>query len=167
MFCLFYPSSFQSLLNWPRLRSALPWALLRRSALLWLAQILSWLRALFLLPAAARLHIGLLTNWRSPFYLSKCPPILTTRLMYNCAHLRSTKESLILEYDTWWYWVIKRWYWLVLGGTGTVWGGTGSVWGGTGWFSVVLGQYQYGAVMVGSLWYWVSKGRCFFQVMLF
>ena len=34
-------TSFQSLLDWPRLRSALPWALLKRSALLWLAQILS------------------------------------------------------------------------------------------------------------------------------
>ena len=39
-----------------------------------------------------------------------------TRLTYNCAHLRSTKESLILEYDT------------------------GSLEGGTGWYLVVLGQ---------------------------
>ena len=55
---------------------------------------------------------------------------------------KKNREILILS---------RRWYWLVLGGTGSVWGGTGSVWGGTGWFSVVLGQYQYGAVMVGSL----------------
>ena len=58
-----------------------------------------------------------------------------TRLTYNCAHLRSTKESLILEYDIWWYWVIRRRYWLVLG---------------------VLGQYNL--VMLGIKWYWASKG---------
>ena len=33
-------------------------------------------------------------------------------------------------------------------------GGTGSVEGGTGWYLVVL--CQYGAVLVGTLWYWVS-----------
>ena len=29
----------------------------------------------------------------------------STRLTYNCAHLRSTKETLTFEYDIWWYWV--------------------------------------------------------------
>ena len=33
-------------------------------------------------------------------------------------------------------------------------GGTGSVEAGTGWYLVVL--CQYGAVLVGTLWYWVS-----------
>ena len=45
-----------------------------------------------------------------------------TRLTYNCAHLRSTKESLTFEYD--------------------IYDGTGSVEGGTGWYLVVLGQYR-------------------------
>ena len=44
-----------------------------------------------------------------------------TRVMYNCAHLRSTKESVTFEYDIWWYWVIRRQYWLVLCGTASVW----------------------------------------------
>ena len=43
-----------------------------------------------------------------------------TRLTYNCAHLRSTKESLTFQYDIWWYWVSRRQYWLVLGGIGSV-----------------------------------------------
>ena len=58
--------------------------------------------------------------------------ILITKLTYNCAHLRSTKESLTFEYllvDTWWYWVSRRRYWLVLGGTG-------SIWSVTGWYRV-------------------------------
>ena len=62
---------------------------------------------------------------------------MCTRLTYNCAHLRSTKESLTFEYLDitwyWWYWASRRQYWLVLGGTG-------SVWGGTGWYLVVFGQ---------------------------
>ena len=37
--------------------------------------------------------------------------------------------------------------WLVLGGTGPV-------LGSPGWFVVVMGQY--GAVLVGTWWYWVS-----------
>ena len=61
-----------------------------------------------------------------------------TRLTYNCAHLRSTKESLTFEYldISWyrWYWASRRRYWLVLGGTGSVWGGPGS-------YLEVLGQY--------------------------
>ena len=62
---------------------------------------------------------------------------LKTRLTYNCAHLRLTKESLTFKYfDT------GR-YWLVLGGTG-------SVWGGIGWYVVEMGQY--GAVLIGSWW---------------
>ena len=48
-----------------------------------------------------------------------------TRLTYNCAHLRSTKESLTFEYDIRWYWVSMGRCWLVLGGTGSVKGGTG------------------------------------------
>ena len=57
------------------------------------------------------------------------------RLRYNCAHLRSTKESLTFEYlDISFYWASRRRYWLVLGGTGSVWGSTGS-------YLVVLGQY--------------------------
>ena len=59
----------------------------------------------------------------------------TTRLTYNCAHLRWTKESLTLEYDIRWYWVSRR---------------------GTGWYLVVLGQY--GTVLVGTWWYWFSIG---------
>ena len=34
-------------------------------------------------------------------------------------------------------------------------GGTGSVEAGTGWYLVVL--CQYGAALVGTLWYWVSS----------
>ena len=37
-------------------------------------------------------------------------------------------------------------------------GGAWSVLGGTGWFVVVMGQY--GAVLVGTWWYWVSIERC-------
>ena len=37
---------------------------------------------------------------------------METRLKYNCAHLRSTRESLTFEYDIWWYWVSRRQYWL-------------------------------------------------------
>ena len=33
-------------------------------------------------------------------------------------------------------------------------GCTGSVWGSTGWLLVILAQY--GEVLVGTLWYWVS-----------
>ena len=44
----------------------------------------------------------------------------TTRLMYNCAHLRLKKEILTFEYDIWWYWFSWSRYWLVLGGTGSV-----------------------------------------------
>ena len=40
--------------------------------------------------------------------------------------------------------------WLVLGGTGPV-------LGSPGWFVVVIGQY--GAVLVGTWWYWVSVER--------
>ena len=40
--------------------------------------------------------------------------IFITRLIYNCAHLRSTKESLKFE-----YFETGR-YWLVLGGTWSV-----------------------------------------------
>ena len=69
-----------------------------------------------------------------------------TRLTYNSAHLRSTKESLTY---IWTYHGI---------------GGTGPVEGGTDWFLVVLGQYgvvlgQYGVVMVRTWWYWVSIKR--------
>ena len=49
-----------------------------------------------------------------------------TRLTYNCAHLRSTKESLTFEYD--------------------IYDGTGSVEDDTGWYFVLLDQY--GAVRV-------------------
>ena len=35
-------------------------------------------------------------------------------------------------------------------------GGTGSGRGGPGWFLVILGQY--GAVLVGTWWHWVSIG---------
>ena len=82
-----------------------------------------------------------------------------TRLTYNCAYLRSIKESLTFEYDIWWYSVSRRRCCLVLGGIGSVWngtgwymiilgqyclalGGAGSVWGGTGWIIMLLGQYE-------------------------
>ena len=54
------------------------------------------------------------------FYLDTSM-VLLTRIKYNCAHLRWTKENLTLDmtYD-----------------------GTGSVEGGTGWYLVVLGQYR-------------------------
>ena len=95
-----------------------------------------------------------------------------TRLTYNCAHLRSTKESLTFEYDIWWYWdSIGRYGLIVLGqygaelvdtlwvSTGRYWlvlGGTGSVWGGTGCYLVVLCQYNF--VLLGIKWYCVSIG---------
>ena len=72
-----------------------------------------------------------------------------TRLTYNCAHLKSTKESLTFEYDIRWYWVSRSRYWLVLGGTG-------SVWGGNGWYLVLLGQFNL--VLLGIKWYWVGIG---------
>ena len=101
---------------------------------------------------------------------------IKTRLTYNCAHLRSTKESMTVEFgkkecvkssssikcqmfychyrvvlvDTWWCWVSMGRSWFVLGGTG-------SVWSGTGWYMMVLGQKK--AVLVSTWWYWVSMGR--------
>ena len=36
-------------------------------------------------------------------------------------------------------------------------GGAWSVSGSTGWFVVVMGQY--GAVLVGTWWYWASIGQ--------
>ena len=51
---------------------------------------------------------------------------ISTRLTYNCAHLRSTKESLTFEYD--------------------IYDGNGSVEGGTGWYLVVLHQYRAAGV---------------------
>ena len=54
-----------------------------------------------------------------------------TRLTYNCAHIRSTKESLTLEGGTGWYLVVlgqygaalvsRRQHWLVVVGAGSVW----------------------------------------------
>ena len=46
--------------------------------------------------------------------------IKQTRLTYNCAHLRPTKESLTFEFNIYYYWVSRRRYWLVLGQYGTV-----------------------------------------------
>ena len=48
----------------------------------------------------------------------------------------------------WWCLVSIGQYWLVCGGNR-------SVWGGVGWYLVVLGQY--GAALVCSWWYSVSK----------
>ena len=49
--------------------------------------------------------------------------------------------------STGWYWVGIRQYWLV--------GSTGTVVGSICWYLVVLGQYW--AVLVNTLWYWVSR----------
>ena len=57
-----------------------------------------------------------------------------TRLTYNCAHLRSTKESLTVDLGK------KKRNWLIHDNIGSVKGGAGSVWGCTGWYLVVLGQ---------------------------
>ena len=64
-----------------------------------------------------------------------------TRLTYNCAHLRSTKESLTFEYldISFLYHVSIGCHWLIHDGTRSAKGGTVSVWGGTGWLLVVLG----------------------------
>ena len=53
-----------------------------------------------------------------------------TRLTYNCAHLRSTKESLTFEYldILFLYHVSIGCPWLIHDGTGSVQGGTVSVW---------------------------------------
>ena len=56
-----------------------------------------------------------------------------TRLTYNSAHLRWTKESLTFEYDLWWY-----------------------LEGGTGWYMVLMSQYE--EVLVDIWLNWVSKG---------
>ena len=69
-----------------------------------------------------------------PFYLPQplCKASIQaeTRLTYNCAHLRSTKENCHLDmiYDgtgsllvgTWCYWVSTERNWFILGGIGTV-----------------------------------------------
>ena len=56
---------------------------------------------------------------RRQHLVNKCRERMKTRLTYNCAHLRWTKESLTFEYDIWWYWVTqwvsRRRYWLVQG----------------------------------------------------
>ena len=59
-----------------------------------------------------------------------------TRLTYNCAHLRSTKEILTFEYDEWWNRVSVGRYWLILGGITPVWGFTGC-------YLMVLSQYNF------------------------
>ena len=73
---------------------------------------------------------------------------METRLTYNCAHIRSTNESLVVLgqwkavlVGTWLYRVDRRWHCLVLCDTG-------SVWGGTGWYLVELGHY--GAELVDT-----------------
>ena len=58
-----------------------------------------------------------------------------TRLTYNCAHLRSTNESLTFEHDIWYMMVYDGKWWYM------------SVEGGTGWYLVVMGQY--GEVLLG------------------
>ena len=58
---------------------------------------------------------------RSPWMMNDEWTILT----YNCAHVRSTKESLTFQYDRWWYLVSRGQYWLELGGTGSEQGSTG------------------------------------------
>ena len=80
---------------------------------------------------------------------------LITRLTYNCAHLRSTKEILTFEYCD-----ISFLYHVSIGCHWLIHDGTVSVWGGTGYFLVILGQY--GAVLVGTWWYWVNMGRYWF-----
>ena len=73
---------------------------------------------------------------------------METRLTYNCAHIRSTNESLVVLgqwkavlVGTWLYRVDRRWHWLVLCDTG-------SVWGGISWYLVELGHY--GAELVDT-----------------
>ena len=65
---------------------------------------------------------------------------METRLTYNCAHIRSTKASLVVLgqwkavlVGTWWNWVTMERNWLIHDGTG-------SLECSTGWNSVVLGQ---------------------------
>ena len=79
----------------------------------------------------------------------------TTRLTYNCAHLRSTEESLTFEYldILFLYHVRIGCHWLIHDGTGSVWGGTLSAWGSTSWFLVVwvsLGCYCLVLSGIGS-----------------
>ena len=80
---------------------------------------------------------------------------IATRLTYNCAYLRSTKESLTIlvgswcQYGAepvgpWWYWTSIGQYWLVLGGTE-------SEWGSNGRYLEVLGQFKL--VLLGIKWY--------------
>ena len=59
-----------------------------------------------------------MTIWKASLE-NKC---LETRLMYNCAHLRSTKESLIFEYldVLFLYHVSIGCHWLIHDGTGSV-----------------------------------------------
>ena len=60
-----------------------------------------------------------------------------TRLSYNCAHLRSTKESLTLFVLT----LVGTWWYLVsIGQWGLIYDNTGSVWSKTGWYMMIMGQ---------------------------
>ena len=78
---------------------------------------------------------------------------IKTRLTYNCAHLRSTKESMTVEFGK--KECVKSsssikcqmfycHYRVVLVDTG-------SVWCNTGWYLVVLGQHYL--VLLGIKWY--------------
>ena len=63
----------------------------------------------------------------------------------------------VVLFITLWYWVNNGWDCSLLGGTESEFIGSG--WylvmpGGSGWCMVVLGQY--GAVLVGTWWYWIS-----------
>ena len=60
------------------------------------------------------------------------------------------QEYRLVLVDTWLYWVSIERYWLIYDGTG-------SVEGGTGGYVMVLGQYW--ALLVGTCWYWISRGR--------
>ena len=60
------------------------------------------------------------------------------------------KQYRFVLLDTWWYLVSRERYWLIYDGTG-------SAKGGTGQYLVVLGQY--GALLVGTWWHWISIRR--------
>ena len=66
-----------------------------------------------------------------------------TRPAYNCAHLRSKKESVTFEYSDifFLYHVSIGCHWLIHDGAGSVWGGTGwflEIWVSLGWYCLVL-----------------------------
>ena len=70
-----------------------------------------------------------------------------TRLTYNCAHLRSTKESLTVEFGKkmckkLFFHKVSDVFIVTIGRYWLIHDVSGSVWDSAGWYMMILGQYE-------------------------